>query len=122
MTSQEIINAIQSFYGDIRVWHDWYPPTQEIADWSRYPTSLARFMDCPACSGFWYGAILAILDARSPREIAIAAVAMIVLVPITLLTGMKSSLPWIAFMSVWANVMGHWSSWQGARAEEAAIG
>lgn len=23
--------------------------------WSRYPPKLARFMDCAACSGFWYG-------------------------------------------------------------------
>lgn len=23
--------------------------------WSRYPPSLAAFMDCSACSGFWYG-------------------------------------------------------------------
>jgi hypothetical protein len=24
--------------------------------WSRYPARLAAFMDCAACSGFWYGA------------------------------------------------------------------
>lgn len=24
--------------------------------WSHYPAPIARFMDCPACSGFWYGA------------------------------------------------------------------
>lgn len=29
--------------------------------WSRYPSKLATFMDCPACSGFWYGVILAIV-------------------------------------------------------------
>jgi hypothetical protein len=23
--------------------------------WSRYPRKLATFMDCAACSGFWYG-------------------------------------------------------------------
>jgi hypothetical protein len=23
--------------------------------WSRYPKPLAKFMDCAACSGFWYG-------------------------------------------------------------------
>ena len=27
--------------------------------WSRYPRGLATLMDCPACSGFWYGAIVA---------------------------------------------------------------
>lgn len=25
--------------------------------WSRYPSKLAMFMDCAACSGTWYGAI-----------------------------------------------------------------
>lgn len=33
--------------------------------WSRYPTWLAGFMDCAACSGFWYGFALAlVLDVR----------------------------------------------------------
>ncbi len=27
--------------------------------WKRYPPGLARFMDCAACSGFWYGANVA---------------------------------------------------------------
>lgn len=26
--------------------------------WSRYPPRLASFMDCAACSGFWYGLLL----------------------------------------------------------------
>lgn len=30
------------------------------------------------------------------------------------------SVMWVALMSVWANVAGHFSGWQGARAEEAA--
>lgn len=29
--------------------------------WSRYPSWLASFMDCAACSGFWYGLGLAIV-------------------------------------------------------------
>ena len=29
----------------------------------------------------------------------------------------RDSVPWLVFMSVWANVASHWSSWQGARAE-----
>lgn len=32
----------------------------------------------------------------------------------------RESVPWVAAMSVWANVAGHFSSWQAARAEEAA--
>ena len=29
--------------------------------WSRYPLWLASFMDCAACTGFWYGLALAIV-------------------------------------------------------------
>jgi hypothetical protein len=29
--------------------------------WGRYPPRLARFMDCAACSGFWYGALAAMI-------------------------------------------------------------
>ncbi|MFI7448096.1 hypothetical protein ACIBQX_11410 [Nonomuraea sp. NPDC049714] len=29
----------------------------------------------------------------------------------------KDSIPWLVIMSVWANVAGHWSSWQASRAE-----
>lgn len=33
--------------------------------WSRYPPKFARFMDCSACSGFWYGALTAATLGRS---------------------------------------------------------
>ena len=39
------------------------------------------------------------------------------LVPITVFTGLKGSIVWIALMSVWANFVGHFSSWQAARVE-----
>ena len=39
------------------------------------------------------------------------------LVPITILTNLKTSITWIALMSVWANFVGHFSSWQAARVE-----
>jgi hypothetical protein len=39
------------------------------------------------------------------------------LVPVTVLTGLKGSIVWIALMSVWANFVGHFSSWQAARVE-----
>ncbi|MFY3742242.1 MAG: hypothetical protein HMLIMOIP_002706 [Candidatus Nitrosomirales archaeon] len=29
----------------------------------------------------------------------------------------SESVTWLVLMSVWANIAGHWSSWQGARAE-----
>jgi hypothetical protein len=31
----------------------------------------------------------------------------------------KESILWVAFMSLYANVVGHWSAYQAARAEEA---
>lgn len=40
-----------------------------------------------------------------------------ILIPITILTGLKGSIIWIALMSVWANFVGHFSSWQAARVE-----
>lgn len=29
----------------------------------------------------------------------------------------RESIPWLIFISVWANVAGHFSAWQGSRAE-----
>lgn len=40
-----------------------------------------------------------------------------VLIPVTILTGLKGSIVWIALMSVWANFVGHFSSWQATRVE-----
>ena len=40
-----------------------------------------------------------------------------VAIPITVITNLKTSLTWIALMSVWANFVGHFSSWQASRAE-----
>lgn len=31
----------------------------------------------------------------------------------------RESILWVAFMSLYANVAGHWAAYQGARAEEA---
>lgn len=45
-----------------------------------------------------------------------ATVVWVGLVPPTLLLW-RNSIPWLAFMSVWANVAGHFSSWQAARVE-----
>ena len=39
------------------------------------------------------------------------------LIPITIFTGLKTSIFWIALMSVWANFVGHFSSWQATRVE-----
>lgn len=32
----------------------------------------------------------------------------------------KSSILWVAFMSLWANFVGHFGAWDAARAEKAA--
>lgn len=32
----------------------------------------------------------------------------------------RESIAWLVFMSVWANVAGHFSAWQGSRAEDNA--
>ncbi len=33
--------------------------------WSRYPAGLVGFMDCAACTGFWYGFLSALTLGRS---------------------------------------------------------
>lgn len=41
----------------------WYLGSRAVitrALWSRYPHGVASFMDCPACTGFWWGTILAL--------------------------------------------------------------
>lgn len=40
-----------------------------------------------------------------------------ILIPVSLLTDLKKSLIWIVTMSVWANFVGHFSSWQATRVE-----
>lgn len=40
-----------------------------------------------------------------------------ILIPLTILTDLKESIMWIALMSVWANFVGHFSSWQATRVE-----
>jgi hypothetical protein len=63
--------------------------------WQRYPSKLASFMDCSACSGTWYGAVLAVaggyglglpfmgLPGDSPATVAAAALCSMVVTPIT---------------------------------------
>jgi hypothetical protein len=38
-------------------------------------------------------------------------------IPLTVFSDLKTSLTWIALMSVWANFVGHFSSWQATRIE-----
>jgi len=41
--------------------------------WSRYPPRFARFMDCAACTGFWYGLIAGIVGTYAiPEDLTIS--------------------------------------------------
>lgn len=40
-----------------------------------------------------------------------------VAIPLTIFTDLKTSITWVAMMSVWANFVGHFSSWQATRVE-----
>jgi hypothetical protein len=41
----------------------------------------------------------------------------LVMIPVSLITGWISSVTYIAALSLWALVSGHWSAWQAARVE-----
>ena len=41
----------------------------------------------------------------------------IVMIPVSILTGWVSSVTFVACLSLWALVSGHWSAWQAARVE-----
>lgn len=49
----------------------------------------------------------------------VATLAWAVLIPVTIFSGLKSSLLWIGLMSAYANFIGHFSSWAASRAEVA---
>ncbi len=75
----------------------WYLGSRAMvthAIWSRYSSNVAKFMDCPACSGFWYGLFLAStigrqqniafmgIDALEPTTPFLVGVCMITVVPV----------------------------------------
>lgn len=43
----------------------------------------------------------------------------ILMIPVSLVTGWISSVTYVAGLSLWALVSGHWSAWQAARVEVA---
>lgn len=49
---------------------------------------------------------------------AAATVLWIVMIPISVFTVLKDSVPFLVFLSLWALVGAHWSAWQAAQAEE----
>jgi hypothetical protein len=48
---------------------------------------------------------------------AVATIVWIVAIPVSVLTGLRDSVPFLVFLSLWALVSGHWAAWQAARAE-----
>jgi len=42
----------------------------------------------------------------------------IIMVPLMIIFGWWESVPFLAVISVYANIVGHWSAWQAAHSEE----
>lgn len=40
-----------------------------------------------------------------------------IFIPVSVFTSLRESIMWIVLMSVWANFVGHFSSWQATRVE-----
>jgi hypothetical protein len=69
---------------------------------------------------------LALWVARSRVQIVLNTVlgtVFLVMIPVSLITGLKRSVPWLVFLSLWALVAAHWSgalaAWAAERAEQA---
>lgn len=45
------------------------------------------------------------------------AVFWVVMIPVSIVTGWIGSVTYVAALSLWALVSGHWSAWQAARVE-----
>lgn len=43
----------------------------------------------------------------------------VLMIPVSIITGWISSVTYVAALSLWALVSGHWSAWQAARVEVA---
>lgn len=55
---------------------------------------------------------------KAGRFHAVATVVWVVMIPISILTGLKDSVPFLVFISLWALVGAHWGAWQATQAEE----
>lgn len=49
---------------------------------------------------------------------AAAAIGWAVMIPVSALTGLRKSIPYLVAISVYALAVGHFASWQGVRAEQ----
>lgn len=62
-----------------------------------------------------------VLDPKiQARFHAAVTILWLVMIPVSVFTGLKQSVPFLVFLSLWALVAGHWSAWQAARAESSA--
>lgn len=59
------------------------------------------------------------LNAQQSRRIHLTLTLAWLALGIPTLLWWKNSIAWVAWMSLYANVVGHWSAMQAARAEEA---
>lgn len=63
------------------------------------------------------------MEAKTLRHVhAVLTLAWTAMIPLALYTGWIESLVFISAISIYANVAGHFSAWQAARAEEVADG
>jgi hypothetical protein len=58
-------------------------------------------------------------DPRKARRFhAIATILWLVMIPVSVFTPLKDSVPFLVAISLWALVGAHWSAWQATRTEE----
>jgi hypothetical protein len=56
--------------------------------------------------------------ARLRRLHAVLTVLWLAMIPVSVFTNLKNSVPFLVFISLWALVGAHWAAWQAVRAEE----
>lgn len=54
------------------------------------------------------------------RRFHLGAAVVWALLAVPTLVWWRESILWVAFMSLYANFIGHWAAWQATRAEDAA--
>ncbi len=77
----------------------------EVMSGSQCRTTLCEIVFGPTVM-MWLHGILTILS--------------LIMIPVSLLTSLKDSVPYVVFLSLYALFVSHWGAWQGTRAEKAA--
>lgn len=49
---------------------------------------------------------------------AVMTVLWMIMIPVSIFTSLKFSVPFLVFISLWALVSSHWGAWQAVRAEQ----